>query len=217
MESKNSFSKIAVLVGLLMAFTTEITQAQTFGEFFNQKKTQKKYLLEQIAALQVYIGYAKKGYNIVGTGLQSIKEISSGEFGLHTAYISSLKSASPVVRKHIKIAEIIETQLKIKNAFASVASSKILSLSNQLYIQDVRGKVMDECGKDLEELLIVISSGRIEMGEKERIRRLDDIHTSITDKLGFTIDFVGQVMALINQREIEQDLIYRLRKNYEND
>lgn len=206
---------MAVLVGLAMAFTTGITQAQTFGEFFNQKKTQKKYLLEQIAALQVYFGYAKKGYHIVGTGLQSIKEIGRGEFGLHTAYITSLKAVSPVIRKHIKVAEIIETQLKIKNAFASVSSGEVLSLSNQLYIQDVREKVMDECAKDMEELWLVITAGQIEMGEKERLRRLEDIHSAITSKLGFTVDFVGQVMTLIDHRENEQDLINRLRKSYE--
>jgi len=216
MESKNKISTIAVLVCLLMAFTAHLTQAQTFGEFFNQKKTQKKYLLQQIAALQVYIGYAKKGYNIVDDGLQSIKSITNGEFGLHTAYINSLKAVSPVIRNNIKIAEIIETQLNITRAFEAVKSNESLPLSNQLYILDVREKVMDECGKDLEELLLVITSGKLEMSEKERIRRIDRIYSSITDKYGFTIDFVGQVMTLINQRENEQDFINRLRNSYEN-
>lgn len=216
MESKNNVSKIAVLVCLLMAFTCQLTQAQTFGEFFNQKKTQKKYLLQQIAALQVYIGYARKGYDIANTGLQSIKDITNGEFGLHTAYITSLKAVSPVIRNNIKVAEIIETQLNITKAFGSIKSSDALSLSNQLYILDVREKVMDECGKDLEELLLVITSGKLEMSEKERIRRIDRIYSAITDKYGFTIDFVGQVMTLINQREHEQDLINRLRNSYEN-
>lgn len=216
MESKNNISKIALLVCLLMAFTCQLTQAQTFGEFFNQKKTQKKYLLQQIAALQVYIGYARKGYDIANTGLQSIKDITNGEFGLHTAYITSLKAVSPVIRNNIKVAEIIETQLNITKAFGSIKSSDALSLSNQLYILDVREKVMDECGKDLEELLLVITSGKLEMSEKERIRRIDRIYSAITDKYGFTIDFVGQVMTLINQRENEQDLINRLRNSYEN-
>lgn len=215
MESKNNISKTAVLVYLLLAFTCQLSQAQTFGEFFNQKKTQKKYLLQQIAALQVYIGYAKKGYDIASTGLQSIKDITNGEFGLHTAYITSLKAVSPVIRNNIKVAEIIETQLNITKAFGSVKSSKALTLSNQLYILDVREKVMDECAKDLDELLLVITSGKLEMSEKERIRRLDRIYSSITDKYGFAIDFVGQVMTLINQREKEQDFINRLRKSYE--
>lgn len=216
MESKNNISKIAVLVCLLTAFTCQLIQAQTFGEFFNQKKTQKKYLLEQIAALQVYIGYAKKGYEIIGTGLQSIKDITDGEFGLHTAYITSLKAVSPVIRNNIKVAEIIETQLNITRAFASLKSSESLPLTHRLYILDVREKVMDECAKDLDELLLVITSGKIEMSEKERIRRLDRIYSSITDKYGFTIDFAGQVMTLISQRDKEQDFINRLSKSYEN-
>jgi len=207
---------MAVLVCLLMAFTCQLIHGQTFGEYFIQKKTQKKYLLQQIAALQVYIGYAKKGYDIANSGLQGIKEITGGEFGLHTAYITSLKAVSPLIRNNIKVGEIIETQLNITRAFGSVKSSESLSLSNQLYILDVREKVMEECAKDLEELLLVITSGKVEMSEKERVRRLDRIYSSMTDKYGFTIDFAGQVMALISQRAKEQDLINRLTKSYEN-
>ncbi len=40
------------------------TKAQTFDEWFRQSATQKKYLLQQIAGLQVYIGYVQKGYSI---------------------------------------------------------------------------------------------------------------------------------------------------------
>ena len=54
--------KILILFLLTIIVTT--TQAQTFAEWFRQKKTQKQYLIQQIAALQVYIGYAQKGYSI---------------------------------------------------------------------------------------------------------------------------------------------------------
>ena len=47
-------------------------RAQTFAEWFQQKSTQKKYLLQQIAALQVYAAYYKAGNNIAHNGLGSI-------------------------------------------------------------------------------------------------------------------------------------------------
>ena len=61
-------------------------EAQTFSEWFRQKKTQKKYLLQQIAALQVYIGYAQKGYRIAKEGLTTIGGFTKGEFDLHSDF-----------------------------------------------------------------------------------------------------------------------------------
>lgn len=215
MESKNNIRKIAVVICLLLAFTAQLSQAQTFAEFFKQKKTQKKYLLQQIAALQVYIGYAKKGYDIANSGLRTIKDITNGEFGLHSAFINSLKAVSPVVRNNIKVAEIIECQIRISKAFGSVHYNDLLSIDNQLYVQNVQANVMDECESDLEELLLVITSGRLEMNDKERLRRLDSIYESMTNKYAFTIDFIGQVIMLIRQAEKQQEFIHQLRKYYE--
>ncbi|MBK6993318.1 MAG: hypothetical protein IPH34_16515 [Chitinophagaceae bacterium] len=39
------------------------------------KENSKKYLLQQIVALQVYIGYAKKGYNIASKGIATVRSI----------------------------------------------------------------------------------------------------------------------------------------------
>lgn len=68
--------------------------AQTFEEFFKQKKTQKKYLLEQIAALQTYAELAKKGYAIVSGGLSFIGDIKNGKFSLDKAYFDGLHRAN---------------------------------------------------------------------------------------------------------------------------
>ncbi len=54
---------------------------------------QKKSLLQQIAALKVYIDYAQKGYSIAKEGLTLIGNIKNREFDLHSKYISSLKTS----------------------------------------------------------------------------------------------------------------------------
>lgn len=214
MESRTNIGKIAFLACLLMVSTFQFSQAQTFAEFFKQKKTQKKYLLQQIAAFQVYIGYAKKGYDIAQSGLQTVKDMTNGEFSLHTAFFNSLKIASPGIRNYVKVAGIIETQIRIAKALNSVKRNGMLSLSNQLYILEVEDNLINECGKDLDDLLLVITSGKLEMSDKERIRRIDLIYDSITDKYAFTMDFTGQVLSLINQAENQQESIYQLRRNY---
>ncbi|MBB5645771.1 hypothetical protein [Pedobacter cryoconitis] len=215
MELKNNLWKISVSVALIMLITVQLSQGQTFGEFFNQKKTQKRYLLEQIAALQVYIGYAKKGYDIASSGLQTVRDITSGEFNLHSGFINSLKLVSPAVRKNYKVIEIIDYQIRISKAFASVKYNDLLSLPNQSYVGDVQSQVILDCGNDLEELLLIITSGKIKMRDEERLKRLDKLYDSMIDKYAFTMDFIGQVNTLLRQSEQQQLWINQLRRNYE--
>lgn len=206
---KNKVPHLLVLV-LLVAVFPLFSLAQTFGEFFNQKKTQKKYLLQQIAALEVYAGYLKKGYQIVDGGLTTIRDISNGEFKLHNVFISSLKQVSPVIRKDARIAEIIALQLSILKAFGEIKSNALLSVDNLNYIALVADGIITACYADLEELLLVITSGKLEMQEDERLERLDKVYISMLDKSAFTQDFCNHTAQLIRQRASEQNEIGNL-------
>lgn len=198
-----------------LLFLGSVSKAQTFAEFFSQKKKQKEYLLKQIAGLQIYIGYAKKGYDIVGSGIHTVRDIKNGEFGLHSAFFSSLKAVSPLIRGNSKVAEIIDMQLAISKSFGGIKSNALLSDGNREYIGSVRAKVLDECLTDLEELLLVITSGKVEMTDDERIKRLDQVYAGMKDKSAFTRSFTGGVALLIEQKESEQRSINQIRKSYE--
>lgn len=204
------------LVTALASSVSSGVQAQTFAEFFSQKKKQKEYLLKQIAGLQLYIGYAKKGYDIVGSGIHTVKDITNGEFGLHSTFFSSLKAVSPVIRNNSKVAEIIALGLGIGKNFNGIKSSLYLSASDQQYIASVRAKVLDDCAKDLEELLLVVTSGKLEITDDERIKRLDKVYAAMQDKSAFTQSFTGQVHALLMQKNSEQRSINQTRRFYEN-
>lgn len=204
------------MIVIIMLFVgTEKGYSQTWNELFRQKKTQKKYLLQQIAALEVYTGYLKKGYEIASSGLHTIRDLSNGEFSLHNAFITGLKKVSPVVRNNVRVAEIIEMQIAIGKAFGNVRSNVHLSLSNQLYVQEVRDNLWEECLKDLEELLLVITSGKLEMDDAQRLKRLDKIYLSMREKSSFTQHFTTEVEQLILQKQLEKSDTEQLRINYE--
>lgn len=207
--------RVLASVFMLCVFSFQHVKAQTFAEFFSQKKTQKKYLLQQIAALQLYIGYAKKGYDIASSGLNTVRDITNGEFSLHGTFLSSLKAVSPAIRNNAKVAEIIALQIAIGSAFNGIGNSG-LSLSDKLYLQDVKEHLMEECVKDLEELLLVITSGKVEMTDDQRIKRLDRIYLSMRDKSAFAQNFSNQVGILIRQRANEQKEIEQIRRYYGN-
>jgi hypothetical protein len=73
----------AVILGLIIGSTA---CAQTANEWFKQKKTQTKYLIEQIAALNVYLKTAKKGYDIAQRGLTLIGDIKDGSFQMDKTF-----------------------------------------------------------------------------------------------------------------------------------
>jgi uncharacterized membrane protein YobD (UPF0266 family) len=73
---------------VLFALLSSGVKAQTFAEWFRQGATQKKYLLQQIAALQVYIGYMQQGYSIAKQGLNTISDVNNGEYNLHKDYLA---------------------------------------------------------------------------------------------------------------------------------
>jgi len=207
--------KIFVCLGLML-FSATTSFSQTVAEFLNQKKTQKKYLIEQLVALKLYAGYLKKGYDIASSGLGMIKDLKNGEFNLHHTFISSLKTVSPAIRKSGKVAEIIACQVAIGSAFNGAGNNEYLSAADQLYIKEVKDKVMEECLNDIEELLLVITSGKLEMKDDERIKRLDRIYINMKDKSTFTQSFMTDVSLLIQQKENQQKSNNHLKKLYGN-
>lgn len=215
MESLSK-KKFSLLMLLLLTLTVN-SFGQTWEEFFRQADTQKKYLLEQIAALKIYAGYVKQGYNIASSGLKTVKDITGGEFNLHSAFINLLKTVSPAIRNDIRVAEIISLQLSIRKAFNGPYASKFLSPAHQVYVDDVRENVLQECENDLEELLLVVTSGRLEMKDSERIERLEKIYQSMAAKSLFTQSFIAKVSLLAKDRERELQSVNQLRNYYGKD
>ncbi|MEJ2881499.1 hypothetical protein [Pedobacter sp. GR22-6] len=190
-------------------------KAQNWNEIFRQKRTQRKYLLQQIAALQVYIGYAKKGYEVVGSGLRTVKDITNGEFKLHEAFISSLKMVSPALRSDLRIPEILALQVGILNSFAALKRNDGLTIDQMAYIALVGVSLAKACTNDLEELLLVISSGKLEMTDHERLERLAGVYSSMLDKSDFTADFCSNVQQLVSLRRTDFGELEKIRRYHE--
>ncbi|SFH33524.1 hypothetical protein SAMN04489864_10933 [Pedobacter insulae] len=204
--------RVVMLVALsLWAFSGS---AQTWGEIFNQKKTQKKYLLQQIAALQIYIGYAKKGYDIVGGGIHTVKDITNGEFSLHRNFFASLAAVNPAIKNSAAVAEIINGGLGIISVLKSWKASE-LNANDWGYVSLVKANLLAECASDLEQLFLVITSGKLEMKDDERLGRLEKLRLSMQDKYDFALSFSTDLQMLIRQKNREQESINQIRRWYE--
>jgi len=192
----------ATLCVILLLFSLS-SQAQSWDEIFKQKKTQKKYLLQQILAMKVYAGYLKDGYDIASQGINSIKAFSNGEFTLHNDFFNSLEMVSPVIRENKKIADIVGWQVSIKKDFNLIV--KVGSNAHhKSYVENVRAEVFKHCEFDLDELLLLVSTGELEMSDDERLKRLEKIHRRMQDKFEFTRSFISQIKVLDQQIEQEK-------------
>ncbi|MDM8172950.1 hypothetical protein QT327_01080 [Olivibacter sp. 47] len=204
------------IVILPLSSVVNIAQAQTFSEFFKQKKTQKKYLLTQIAALQLYSGYVRDGYNIARSGLQTVKGFTNGEFSLHNVFISSLTAVSPFIRNHVKVTETMAFQLAISKLFNMLKKDVgVLSSSQKAYVEKIHAKLSEDCSRDMEELMLVIASGKIEMTEGQRLQRLDKVYMSMRDRFSFAQHFAGQVNVLKGQIRSELKSVNQIHNMYE--
>lgn len=206
---KRSFILVAIVI-----LSTSV-KAQTFAEWFRQKATQKKYLLQQMAGLQVYIGYVQKGYSIAHDGLNLIGDIKKGELNLHRDYFNSLKTVNPNIRKYSKVADIIAFQLKIinvyKNTYRQVQQSKTFNADELKYINEVFNRLIDDCMATIDELIAITTSNELEMKDDERLRRIDGLYNDMQSKYTFAQSFAGEAKVLAVSRLREQNDIQTSR------
>lgn len=194
------------------------TRSQTSNEWFNQKQTQIKYLIEQIATLQVYSGYLEKGYKIVKNGSKVIGDIKKGDINLHSDYFSSLRNVNPLVKKYSKIAKIIETQLQLLSLYhkslKNVTKSDALTRGEINYCSSVFSNLINQTGDIIDVLVIVTTSGLIEMRDNDRIKKIDALYADMQAKLAFAQKFSKETELLIFQRNKENSDIQVTRSIY---
>jgi cell fate (sporulation/competence/biofilm development) regulator YlbF (YheA/YmcA/DUF963 family) len=209
-----SIKTMAVLIGLFINVATcTISKAQSWDEWFRQKKTQIDYLTKQIAELQLYTGYLKQGYAISKNGLGTVRDWTNGEFILHSDYYNSLKTVNPELRNNPEAKAIIAYATAISDSFTQL-DLKGLSDESRSYISRVKSKVLAECDADISELQLVMTSGKTEMTDDERLRRLNKVYEAIKDKYQFTCSFTSRVNVLLQQKSQEEQNIQTLKKYY---
>jgi hypothetical protein len=186
------------------AFATTV-QAQTFAEWFDQKNTQKKYLLQQIAALQMYSAYLKKGYNIAHNGMGSISGSLKSENDLHITYYDNKKNVNRVVRNNKQVNNILQWQKDILTRMGSLDKTANITDDEKKYIIQVKAAVFKDCDDQITELQNVITDGKLQMSDEERLVQINKIHKAMQDNYRFSSTFSDQVKIYAVQRVKENN------------
>lgn len=206
-----------VILSILLAFLGLNIKAQNFQEIFNQKKTQKEYLINQIAALQIYIGFAQKSYQISKQGITLIGDITKGELNLHRSHYSALKTVNPAIKKLSRVSEILTLQQQIVKTYKSL--SKFLDESNLIDQEEKNfGKrtfnlILEDCSSIIDDLYSLTTNGDLIMTDDERLSRLNSLYNNMLSNYEFSQTFYLQVMMVLSDKSnslIDSDFLRSL-------
>lgn len=174
--------------------------------------------VEKLAQLKQILTDLEKGYRIVNTGYTTIKNISEGNFNIHKTFLDGLMQVSPAVRDYYKVASIIEYQLALvreyKNAHRRFQQSGYFNPAELDYMGKVYGNLFRSSLRNLDELAIIVTAGKLRMSDDERMEAIDGIYADMEDKLHFLRYFNNGSTALAIQRAKEKNDADRLRNLY---
>lgn len=196
-----------VLLILIGCFPVTI-QAQTFDELFKQKKTQIQYLITQIAELQIYLQNVKKGYEVVRSGMNTVKNIRNGEFTLHDLYYTSMGLVNPLIRQSpgaLQIARHLQYTLKAAMGLQNLLNNEIaFNEDSRKYIRECIYRLLEDAEKVRLELLDLTTDNSFELSDDQRLNRLAVLNQRSLSQVKFIKSLTAQIVALIRSIEQEQ-------------
>lgn len=195
--------KTVLFVFFWMVLSTSVC-AQTLQEWFQQKETQKDYLVQQIAALEAYAGTLRQGYDVLRQGINTVQHIKQGDLSLHQVFFYSLKQVNPAIGQSPILTDILTWQAAILQAFntwlPSLRQEGQLTVTELQYLDQVKAQVWKTATRDIDALSVLLTSGTLELKDDERLAQLATLHQRMLEQYQFTSSFIKEVRMLSHQR-----------------
>ena len=203
------------LVIIFLLFNGLVAIGQNLAEWLHQKKTQIKYLEQQIGALQVYDISLSKGFRIARKGLSDIDALARGDFKTHDNYFSSLEKVNPVLKSYSKVAEISTIENTILSGCTSqqrhMKESKCFTSAELSYCAKVYGRLLERCAGILQQLYDVTTVGYFTMSDDARLEQIDRLYDQMNECDLFFRHFNNETRMLALQRIREEAAVKNLR------
>ena len=172
--------------------------------------------VEKLAQFKEILQNMYDGYKLLHKGYTAVKNISEGNFSLHKTFLDGLMEVSPAIKKYKRIADIINYQLRIakeyKIALNRFKGEKQFTVEEIEFLGNVYKNLFNESLQSLDELMMVITSGKLRMSDDERLQAIDKIYLSVEDQYSFLKDFTNSTAMLSLQRKSEQVQIEMSRR-----
>jgi hypothetical protein len=196
---KKQLKHIVIILAIFFCISSaKVAKAQV------QEMQQLILDIEKLTQLKGILSDMKTGYQIYQQGYGSISQLSKGNFDLHSVYLNGLLSINPTVRNYGRVADIITQQVSLvseyKSAYRQFRQSGSFNASELNYMNNVYTQLLSQSLQNLDDLTNVLTAGKLRMSDDERMRAIDRIYASSTDKLQFLRHFNRQGILLHIQR-----------------
>jgi uncharacterized protein (UPF0297 family) len=174
--------------------------------------------VEKLAQLKKILQNMYEGYQVLEKGYNTIRDISEGNFSLHQHFLDALLEVSPAVRNYSRIAEIGKRQVALvqhcRKALDHFKHQPTLNKEEIAYLDQVYQNLVRKSIRNLDNLLLIVSSGQLRMDDGERLAAIDRIHKEITEQGAFLNHINNTTALLVTQRKREQAEGGQLKKWY---
>lgn len=190
------------------------------GMGYAQSQEAQQLLLnvEKLSQLKNILSDMKRGYEVVSKGYNSVKNIAEGNFSLHEVFLDGLMLVSPEVRKYRKIADVVSMQADLVSEYKSglkrFSSGGNFSVSELDYLGKVYAQLLDQSLDNLDQLVMVITAGKLRMSDEQRLGVIDKVFSELEDKMVFLRSFNRETGLLNLQREREKAELRGIRGFY---
>ena len=185
--------------------TAALLLAGSLGAQAQSAEVQQLLLdVTKLAQFKQILTDLKTSYDILDKGYTTVKNIASGNFSLHEAFLDGLLLVNPALARYSRVADIISDELKLvsryKQAFQYFKASGRFKAAELEYMTRVYKNLVDKSLDNLEALTTILTAGKLRMSDDERITAINRIYKDTHRMLGFLLDFNHQVAGLAGQR-----------------
>lgn len=174
--------------------------------------------IEKLTQFKAILSDMQQGYSILTQGYQQVKDLSQGNFNLHSVFLNGLLQVNPEVAKYARVADIIADEANIlseyKSAYKTFQNSGHFNADELDYLAKVYAQLTSAALNDVNDLANIITASKLRMSDDERLSAIDQIHVSSNDKLSFLRDFNRRTSVLLLQRQQEQNEVNNLKTLY---
>lgn len=189
--------------------------AQLFG---NQDKKMIENNTKQISLLNTYSYYLDKGLTIAHEGLDCTHSLKNGELDLHSLYYSSLLQVNPNIKKYPAVQNTIDDYAKMKmlqNAInRNVLETGMLSNKEKQSLKKLVSKLMTAAGKDFDYLNNLLTDGKYQLTDDERIKRIDSLSKRVLAKYHSLSNIRKRINTIVTGRGHQKANTQKLRQLY---
>jgi len=163
-----------IFITCLVLLSSAASNGQTTDEWVNQKATQLRYLLQQIAAIQAYTQVTERGYTILKDSTAVIATIKEEDVNLNSDYFSSLSTVRPGIPK--QTTGIITDY------------DRIVSITDGIRLitpaaDDFLNGLLKECISDMDWLTILTKDGQIMLKDDQRLAGIMAVQNRMNRRL----------------------------------